>query len=98
MIHNIASEGKPEQELTRVLNLIFQYENVDGVENFCQNEAPRFTVFADQPCGPSAGKKEFMVDGLLATLGNGIVPLNCSSLFATSLPVLSRTGFPPVSL
>ena len=39
-----------------------------------------------------------MADGLLAKLDNEIVPLSCSSLFATSLPILSRTGFPPVAL
>ena len=37
------------------------------------------------------------MDGLLAKLGNKTVPLNCSSLFATSLPVLSRTGFSPAA-
>ena len=31
-----------------------------------------------------------MVDGLLAKLGNGIVPLNCSSIFAVSLFCLAR--------
>ena len=35
-----------------------------------------------------------MVDGLLAKLGIGTVLPICSSLFATGLPVLSRTGFP----
>ena len=61
-----------------------------------QNVAPRFADSADQP-KKLCGSKEFMVDGLLAKLGNGIVTL-CSSLFATSLPVLSRTGSPPVAL
>ena len=45
-----------------------------------QNEALRSEVFVDQPRHSvdilPAGKKEFMVDGLLAKLGNGIVPLN----------------------
>ena len=31
--HNIASERKSEQEFTCVLNLIFQYENDEGVVN-----------------------------------------------------------------
>ena len=39
-----------------------------------------------------------MVDGLLAKFGHGIVPLNCYSLFASGLPVLSHTGFPPAAL
>ena len=33
LIQNIASEGDLEQELTWVLNLIFQHENDEGVEN-----------------------------------------------------------------
>ena len=33
LIHNIASEGKSEHELTWVWNLIFQHENVEGVGN-----------------------------------------------------------------
>ena len=33
LIHNIASEGKPEQELTSVLNHIFLHESVEGVGN-----------------------------------------------------------------
>ena len=48
LIHNIASEGKSEQELTWVLNLIFQYITDDGVENY-QTEAPISVVFAVQP-------------------------------------------------
>ena len=38
-----------------------------------------------------------MVDGLLAKLGNGLVPLFYSSLFETHLPVLFRTEFPVVA-
>ena len=66
-----------------------------------QNEAPRFAVFADQPetlCGTSAGEKEFMVDGLLAKLGIGVVLRIRSSPYATSLPVLLCTGNPRVAL
>ena len=33
LIHNIASEGKSEQELTWGSNLFVQHENVDGVGN-----------------------------------------------------------------
>ena len=39
-----------------------------------------------------------MVDGFLANLGFGTVSRLRSSLQAISLPVLSRTGFPPVAL
>ena len=33
LIHNMASEGELEQTLTWVVHLIFQHENVEGVEN-----------------------------------------------------------------
>ena len=39
-----------------------------------------------------------MVDSLLTHFGVGIVSRFLSSLLATSFPVLSRTGFPPVAL
>ena len=32
VIHNIASEGEPEQALTWVLNLTFLYDNVERVK------------------------------------------------------------------
>ena len=68
----------------------------------CQNEAPRSEVFVDQPylCGdaPSAGKREILVDGLLANPGVGTVSLFRSSLPATGLPMLGRTGTPSVAL
>ena len=48
--------------------------------------------------GISAGKKEFMVDGLPADIGIGVVLQLRSSLLATSLPVLTCTGIPPVAL
>ena len=92
MFHNIASEGEPEQALTWVLNLIFQHENVDCVGEFVKmklRDLKSLQITQIIACGPSAGKKELMVDSPLAKFGNGIVPLNCSSLFATSLPVLS---------
>ena len=40
LIHNIASDGVPEQARTWVLNLFFQHENVDGVGNL-SNEVPK---------------------------------------------------------
>ena len=49
-------------------------------------------------CDPLAGKKEFMVVGLLANLCVGIVSRFRSSLLATGFPVISRTGFSPVAL
>ena len=67
------------------------------VREICQFEAPRSEVFVDQPYPPSAGKGEFMVDGLLANLGVGIVSRFCSSLQAFGLPVLGRTGFSSVA-
>ena len=38
-----------------------------------------------------------MVDGLLANLGVGIASRICSSLLATGLPALGRTGLPSVA-
>ena len=38
-----------------------------------------------------------MVDGLLANLGVGVVSLSRSSLLATDLSVLGRTGSPSVA-
>ena len=46
----------------------------------------------------SSGKKEFMVDGLLAVIGIGVVLLIRSSPLATGLPVLTCTGIAPVAL
>ena len=48
LILNVPSEGTPEQELTWVLNLIFQHESVASVCGIHQNEAPRFAIFAGQ--------------------------------------------------
>ena len=45
------------------------------VWEICQNEPPR----------SSAGKREFLVDSLLANLGDGFVSLFRSSLLATGL-------------
>ena len=58
----------------------------------CQNEAPRSEVFVDQHVilwiyPPSDGKREFLVDGLLANLGVSTVSLFRSSLLATGLSV-----------
>ena len=60
-------------------------------------------VFVDQTCN-SVGvplllqRKELMVDGFLANLGVEIVSRIRSSFLATSFPVPSRTGCPPVAL
>ena len=48
-------------------------------------------------CEISAGGKEFVVDGLPAFIGIGIVLPIRSSPFATGLPVLLCTGSPPVA-
>ena len=75
-------------------------ENVEGVENLSKwsPEICSLSWSSIEFCGTSAGKKEFMVDGLLAKLGIGIVLPISSSPFATGLPVLFCTVFPPVAL
>ena len=59
--------------------------------------------FFDQPCNsvdmlPLLERENFLVDGLLANLGVGVVSLFCSSLLATGLPVLGRAGSSSVAL
>ena len=49
-------------------------------------------------CGISTGIIELMVDGLLASVGIGIVPLFCSSSLARKVPVPIVCGTDPVSL
>ena len=73
LTHNVASKGKSEQELTWVFNLIFQYENDEGVENQMNwsSDICSLCFTAIELCGISAGRKEFMVDGLLADIGIG---------------------------
>ena len=66
-----------------------------------QTEAPIFVVFcctAMEFCGISAGKKEFMVDGLPAVIGIGVAPPSRSSPLATGLPAVTCTGIAPVAL
>ena len=85
LILQIASEEKSEQELTWVLNLIFQHENVEGVRNLSNLS---LCCTAMEFCGISAGRKEFMVDGLPADIGIGIVlPIRSSqvSLYFSAL-------------
>ena len=53
-----------------------------------RTEAPISIEF----CGVSAGKKEFMVDHLLADIGIGVVLPILSSPLATGVPVLPCTG------
>ena len=59
-----------------------------------QTETPIFCEF----CGDSAGKKEFMVDGLLADIGIGVVLPIRSSPLAIGRPVLTCTEIAPVTL
>ena len=49
-------------------------------------------------CGISAGGKGFIVDGLPADVGIGIVLPIRSSHLATGLPALLCIGIPPVAL
>ena len=71
LIHNIASEGETSTS-TCVLNLIFQHEKVENV---------REALRSDQPCNSVdtlllLERENFIVDGLLANLGVGIVSLD----------------------
>ena len=68
------------------------------VREICQVEAPRTEVFVDQPGNSEDMFQEFMVDGLLAYLGVGIVSRFRSSLLATGFLVLSRSVLSPVAL
>ena len=61
-----------------------------------QTEAPIFAAI--EFCGISAGREEFIVDGLRANIGIGIVLPIRSALLATGLPVLLCTWIPPVAL
>ena len=73
LIHNTASEGKSEQELTCVLNLILQHENNGKEEELIeQKDICGLCCAAVEFCGTSACK-EFMVDGLLTHIGIGVV-------------------------
>ena len=58
--------------------------------------------FVDQPCNSVDTllllEREFLFDGLHANLGVGTVSLLSSSLLATNLTMLSRTGTPNVAL
>ena len=97
----MASEGKSEQELAWVLNLIFQYKNDDGVENFTELKLGYLWCFAVQPLNSvelPLVRKNFMVDGLLADIGIGVVLPILSSPPATGHPVLTCTGIAPVAL
>ena len=71
--------------------------------NVFKLEVPRSEVFVDQPdtsvsSTHSAGRREFLIDGLLANLGVGIVSLLCSWHLTTGLPVLGCIESPIVAL
>ena len=76
LIHNIASDGKSEQIVTRLLNLVFQNKNVENAGNLskCSSEICCLCCPTIEFCGISTRNNEFMVDGLLANVGVGIVP------------------------
>ena len=77
LIHNIASDGKSEQVVTWFLNRIFHTQNDCGLGNLsncisgiCCLCCP--TIEFNENC---TGIEELIVDGLLANVGIGIVPL-----------------------
>ena len=65
-----------------------------------RTEPPRFAVFAVQPWNSVelVLEREFLVDGLLAVIGTGVVLPIRSSPIATGRPVLTCTGIAPVAL
>ena len=48
LIHNMVSDGKSEQVVTWLLNLIFQ-QKMNVEQGICRIAAPIFAVFAFQP-------------------------------------------------
>ena len=90
------SKWKPEQELTWVLNLFFRRENVDSVRNLSKMKLRELQslLISHLILWSFCWKRDFMVGGLLAKLGNGIMPLNCSSLFANKSPCAVSHGVP----
>ena len=99
LTHNIASDGKSEQVVTRLLNLTFQTKNDCGVGNLsiCNSDICCLCCPTMGFCGNSS-ISELMADGLLANVGIGIVPLFCSSSLAKEVPVPIACGTDPRSL
>ena len=81
----VTSQIQELQERLNYMNDSGEFQDVGSAMQFCGYD-------------PSAGKKEFMVDGFLANLGVGVLSLFCSSLPATGFPALSPTEFPPEAL
>ena len=96
LIHNTASEGKSEQELTWVLNLIFQHEKVEDVGNFSNWSSDRYLqslLYGHRILCIFRWWERLMVFGLPANIGIGIVLRIRSSPIATCLPVLLYEEF-----
>ena len=100
LIHNKASNGKSEQVVTWFLNLIFQHKHVEGLGNLssCNSDICCLCCPTIEFCGISTGINELMVDGRLANVGIGIVPLFCSSSLAKEVRVPVACGTDSVSL
>ena len=88
LIHNMTSDKKSEQVVAWFLNRIFQHKNVESVGNLSNYSSDICCLCCPtlEFCGILTGENELMVDGLLANVGIGIVPLIRSSSLATSLP------------
>ena len=95
----MASDGKSEQVVAWFLNLIFQHENVKSVGNLsnCSSDICCLCCPSTDVGGMSTGHYELVVDGLLANVGIGIVPLLRSSSLVTRVPVPICTGTDPVA-
>ena len=100
LIHNIAWDGKSEQVVTWFLNLIFHTKNDRGAGNLsnCSSDICCLSCPTKEFCGKSIGIVELIVDGLLANVGIGIVPLFCSSSLAERVSVPVACGTDPRSL
>ena len=77
LTHNIASDWKSEQVVNWFLNRIYQTKNDCGLGNLsnCSSDICGLRCPHKEFFGNSTGVNELMVDGRLAKVGIGIVPL-----------------------
>ena len=90
VIHNKASDGKSEQVVSWFLNFIIQHKNVEGVGELVELQFRHLlTLLSNHRILLNIHwRNELTVDGLLAHVGIGIVPLILSSSLAKEVPTL----------
>ena len=100
LIHNIVSDGKSEQVVTCFLNRIFHTKNDCGSGNLsnCGSDICCLCGPTIEFCKNFTGTVELMVDGLLANVGIGIVPLFCLSSLVKGVPDTGACWTDPRSL